>query len=135
MDVIQHFEEIEIPKEVSFIISDFAYGWKKCPKCKAVYDDTYFRAKKKPTKNCWPCRQKKKASLRDRWICLLLRHYGTIDRVTEIGFTPMYNFADVALKQCDHLDHVMFKYVQLLSNFITVVGIPPLVLERLIYKG
>lgn len=132
MDIVKQFEEIEIPLEISNIISCYVHGWKKCVKCRETFDDTFYWACSKQTVKCWYCRQKKKASLSFRWESFLRKHWGVIHDMRDIGLKPMFEFAEICIATCDDTDHVYTVYVVLVMEFVAKLGIPGRVLTQLI---
>lgn len=57
-----------IPKSISFLISDYLFGWTKCERCGGLNPHDYYLANGRVTDNCWFCRKKTKGSIRVRWL-------------------------------------------------------------------
>ena len=121
MDPVQCFAELEIPKEVSFLISDFVYGWRKCNRCKVMYHRSLFYSRSNLTKNCFRCRQKSKPSLEQRWLKNISRREGELVNTDSIC-TRRYTWASQTITACDHKTCSFLMYHALVDHFEYVIG-------------
>lgn len=135
MDPIKRFGDLEIPREVSFIISDYIYCWTKCDKCDIERPLEYFQACGRQTANCWYCRKKNKGCLRKRWMRYLGKRTRwrtptvyNMDSHIFHGHIEWPYWANVFA--CYVYTCPVLEYIDAMESFKHIIGIPKEIYNR-----
>lgn len=92
MDIVPN-----LPKDLSKLVSEYAYGYQTCKKCKKIKKWHHYYSRGQNRVTCWRCRNKRK-SLRKMWrnslhytpLCHLHVKYNW-SSLFPIGYAHLYN--------------------------------------------
>lgn len=130
MDPVENFCEISIPKEISYIVSDYIHAWTVCDKCGDVWDHTAFKEMGQKVDRCFYCRMAD-VNIYERWQNFNAERvewcsyviYDLDDCVLFDGHVQHPCYASIFC--CDRLKCPVLEFQMAIAEFRWMLGVPP----------